>query len=109
MERRNQITFSSKDNEELFKLLHVMEAKRNDVDNQSINKNLTSNDTNIARSKVDPSLDDVKRQELWGLLEHFQGIFAWNKGKLGCYTIGKHVVDTPRFPPCKYSFGRLSY
>jgi hypothetical protein len=40
MERKNQITFNSKDNEKLLKLLHVMEAEKNDVDNQSISKNL---------------------------------------------------------------------
>jgi hypothetical protein len=36
-------------------------------------------------------------------------VFAWNKGELGCCTIGEHFVDTQGFPPCKVSPGRLSY
>ncbi len=36
-------------------------------------------------------------------------MFAWNKGELGCCTIGEHSIDTQGFPPCKASPGRLSY
>ncbi len=43
------------------------------------------------------------------MLECYQNVFTWNKGELGYYTIGEHVVDTQGFPPCKVSLGRLSY
>jgi hypothetical protein len=36
-------------------------------------------------------------------------VFAWNKGEFGYCTIGKHVMDTQGFPPCKVSLGRLFY
>jgi hypothetical protein len=42
-------------------------------------------------------------------LEKYQDVFAWNKGELGCCTIGEHSIDTQGFPPCKASPGRLSY
>jgi hypothetical protein len=43
------------------------------------------------------------------VLEWYQDVFAWNKGELGCYTIGEHFVDTQGFPPCRVSPGGLSY
>jgi hypothetical protein len=43
------------------------------------------------------------------VLERYQDVFAWNKGELGCCTIGEHFVDTQGFPPCKVSPGLLSY
>jgi len=54
-------------------------------------------------------LEEEKRKELWRVLERYQNVFAWNKGELGCCTIGEHFVDTQGFPPCKASPGRLSY
>jgi hypothetical protein len=36
-------------------------------------------------------------------------VFAWNKGELGCCTIGEHSIDTQTFPPYKVALGRLSY
>jgi len=59
--------------------------------------------------RVDHSLDGDKRQQLWKVLERYQDVFAWNKGELGCCTIGEHSVDTQGFPPYKVSPGRLSY
>jgi hypothetical protein len=58
---------------------------------------------------VDQNLDEAKGQELWGVLEHYQDVFAWNKRELGCCTIGEHSIDTQRYPPCRVSPGRLSY
>jgi hypothetical protein len=58
--------------------------------------------------QVDQNLDGDKRQQLWKILECYQDVFAWNKGELGCCTVGEHSVDTQRFPPCKLSHGRLS-
>ncbi len=36
-------------------------------------------------------------------------MFAWNKGELGCCTIGEHSIDTQGFPPCRVAPIRLSY
>ncbi len=33
------------------------------------------------------------RQQLWKILERYQDVFAWNKGELGCCTVGEHFVD----------------
>ncbi len=59
--------------------------------------------------KVDTGLDKEKQPQLWKVLERYQDVFAWNKGELGCCTIGEHFVDTQGFPPCRVSPGRLSY
>ncbi len=48
-------------------------------------------------------------QQLWSVLERYQDVFAWNKGELGCYTMGEHVIDTQGYPPCRVTPGRLSY
>jgi len=61
------------------------------------------------RIKIDTSLEEEKRKQLWRILEQYQDVFAWNKGELGCCTIGEHFVDMQGFPPCKASPGRLSY
>jgi hypothetical protein len=53
------------------------------------------------RIRIDADLGEIGQQQLWGILERYQDIFAWNKGELGC--------DTQGFPPCKASPGRLSY
>jgi len=59
--------------------------------------------------RVDQHLDEEKGQQLWGLLERFLDVFAWNKGELGSCTVGEHSIDTQGFPPCKVAPGRLSY
>jgi hypothetical protein len=33
--------------------------------------------------RIDPGLDELKRPLLWKVLEEYQDVFAWNKGKLG--------------------------
>jgi hypothetical protein len=43
------------------------------------------------------------------MLGKYQDVFAWNKGELGCCTIGEHNIDTQGLPPCKTSPARLSY
>ncbi len=43
------------------------------------------------------------------MLGNYQDIFAWNKGELGCCTVGEHSIDTQGFPPCRVSPGRLSF
>jgi hypothetical protein len=59
--------------------------------------------------RIDADLGEIGQQQLWGILERYQDVFAWNKGELGCCTIGEHSIDTQGFPPCKASPGRLSY
>jgi hypothetical protein len=61
------------------------------------------------RIRIDADLGEIGQQQLWGILERYQDVFAWNKGELGCCTIGEHSIDTQGFPPCKASPGRLSY
>jgi hypothetical protein len=46
---------------------------------------------------------------MWSLLEQFQDIFAWHKGKLGRWTIGEHTIDTQGLSPCQMTTRRLSY
>jgi hypothetical protein len=57
----------------------------------------------------DQDLYKAKGQELWGVLEQYQDVFAWNKRELGCCTIEEHSIDTQGYPPCRVSPGRLSY
>jgi len=52
---------------------------------------------------------DKEKQQFWKVLECYQNVFDWNKGELGCFTIKEHPMDMQGFPPCKVSFGRLSY
>jgi hypothetical protein len=59
--------------------------------------------------RIDGNLDEGRQQQLWKILERYQDVFAWNKGELGCCTVGEHFVDTQGFPPCRASPGRLSY
>jgi hypothetical protein len=61
------------------------------------------------RIRIDSSLDEAEQQQLWKILERYQDVFAWNKGELGCCTVGEHFVDTQGFLPCRASPGRLSY
>jgi hypothetical protein len=61
------------------------------------------------RIKIDTSLEEEKRKQLWRVLERYQDVFAWNKGELGCCIIREHFVDMQGFPPCKASPSRLSY
>jgi hypothetical protein len=59
--------------------------------------------------RIDQNLDEKKGQQLWGILERYQDVFAWNKGELGCCTVGERSIDTQGFPPCKVAPSRLSY
>ncbi len=51
--------------------------------------------------KIDTELDDEGQQQIWGILERYQNVFVWNKGELGCCTIGEHCIDTQGLPPCR--------
>jgi hypothetical protein len=59
--------------------------------------------------RIDLGLDELKRPMLWGVLERYRDVFAWNKGELGCCTVGEHSIDTQGFVPCRATPGRLSY
>jgi hypothetical protein len=61
------------------------------------------------KMRVDQVLNKEMGRQLWRVLEQYQDVFAWNKGELGCCTIGEHSIDTQGFPPCKVVPGRLSY
>jgi hypothetical protein len=51
------------------------------------------------------NLDEEMGQQLWRVLKQYQDVFAWNKGELGCCTIGEHTINTQGFPPCKVAPG----
>jgi len=59
--------------------------------------------------RIDSHLEKGMERQLWSVLEQYQDVFAWNKGELGCCTIGEHLIDTQGFPPCKVAPGQLSY
>jgi hypothetical protein len=55
--------------------------------------------------RIDHNLEEKKKLQLWKMLGNYQDVFAWNKGELGCCTIGEHFIDTQGFPPCRVSPG----
>jgi hypothetical protein len=59
--------------------------------------------------RINQDLDELRRSLLWRLIGRYQDVFAWNKGELGCSTIGEHSTDTQGFPPCRVVPGRLLY
>jgi len=59
--------------------------------------------------RIDQHLEEGMQRQLWSVLERYQDVFAWNKGELGCCTVGEHLIDTQGFSPCKVALGRLSY
>jgi hypothetical protein len=94
-------------------LLQTVQVKDGDSDCKPIKKFVSSSHRESGniwkeiceRIKIDTDLGECGQQQLWGILERYQDIFAWNKGELGCYTIGEHSIDTQGFPPCKASPG----
>jgi hypothetical protein len=58
---------------------------------------------------IDHNLGKEERQQLWKVLGNYQDVFIWNKGELGCCSVGEHSIDTQGFPPCRVSLGRLSF
>ncbi len=98
-------------------LLQTVQVKDGNSDFEHIEKFGSSNHCELGirwkeiceRIKIDADLGERGKQQLWGILERYQDVFAWNKGELGCCTIGEHSIDTQGFPPCKASLSRLSY
>jgi hypothetical protein len=98
-------------------LLQTIQVKDGDSDCEPIEKFMSPShhESRIRwkeiceRIKIDTDLSESGQQQLWGILERYQDVFAWNKGEMGCCTIGEHNIDTQGFPPCKASPGRLSY
>jgi hypothetical protein len=98
-------------------LLQTVQVKDGDPDGKPIEQLASSNQQEMVnrwreicqRIKIDIGLDDQGQRQIWGILERYQDVFAWNKGELGCCTIREHCIDTQGFPPCKTSPGRLSY
>jgi len=98
-------------------MLQTVQVKDGDPDGKPIEQLASSSQQEMVnrwreicqRIKIDTGLDDQGQRQIWGILERYQDVFAWNKGELGCCTIGEHCIDTQGFPPCKTSPGRLSY
>jgi hypothetical protein len=98
-------------------LLQTIQVKDGDSDCEPIEKFVSSShhESGIRwkeiceRIKIDTNLGECGQQQLWGILERYQDVFAWNKGELSCCTIGEHNIDTQGFPPYKASPGQLSY
>jgi hypothetical protein len=98
-------------------LLQTVQVKDNDSDCEPIEKFMSPSchESRIRwkeiceRIKINAGLGESGQLQFWGILERYQDVFGWNKGELGCCTIGEHSIDTQGFPPCKASPGRLSY
>lgn len=112
-EKNNHDVFESIDGEEVIILLQVHETKK-DLVKDTLIKSSMLQDTIVIKTKweeicqniqVDLDLEMEKTQRLWHFLERFQDVFSWNKGELGCCTIGEHAIDTQGFPPYKMSHG----
>jgi len=96
-------------------LLQVQQMEIAD-DNGDVKERITKNPKEETRwgeickkIQIDPHLEKGMEQQLWSVLERYQDVFAWNKGELGCCTIGEHIIDTQGYPPCRVTPGRLSY
>ncbi len=59
--------------------------------------------------RIDHNLGEEKKQQLWRMFGKYEDVFTWNKGELGCCTIGEHSIDTQGLPPYKTSPTQLSY
>jgi len=112
-EKGKQAIFETTNRAKVPVLLHVHQMNRGDSHNNckeqlvlsDIRKMNTRWEEICQKIWVDHNLDEEKRQQLWKVLGRYQDVFAWNKGKLGCCTIGEHSIDTQGFPPCKVSPG----
>jgi hypothetical protein len=101
----------------ILMLLQTVQVKNGDCDCKPTEKFASSSHLELGirwkeiceRIKIDTNLGEHGQQQLWEILERYQDVFAWNKGELGCCTIGEHSINTQGFPPCKTSPGRLSY
>jgi hypothetical protein len=98
-------------------LLQTIHMRNGDLDYKPAEKLTTTSPLQIEhrwkeiyqRIRIDIELDDGGQQQIWRMLEQYQDVFVWNKGELGCCTLGEHCIDTQGFPPCKASPGQLSY
>jgi hypothetical protein len=94
-------------------LLHIVQIKDGNFDCKPTEQLASSSHHEMdirwreicQRIKIDTALEEEGQHQLWGVLERYQDVFAWNKGELGCCTIGEHFVDTQGFPPCRMSPG----
>jgi hypothetical protein len=102
--------YESTHNAAILVLLQVHQAEGGNLDSNYTKQLASSNPDEMntrwreicQRIRVDTSLDKEK-QQLYKVLESYQNVFAWNKGELGCCTIGQDFVDTQGFPPCNVS------
>ncbi len=101
-EKKKQSIFESTSYAEVPILLQVHKAKSGDFHN-NFSEELTLSDNHevnirwkeiCQKIRIDHNLDEEKKQQLQKVLERYQDVFAWNKRELGCYTIGKHSINT---------------
>jgi hypothetical protein len=79
-------------------LLRTVQVKNGNSDYKPTEKFASSNHPELGirwreiceRIKIDTDLGEHGQQQLWEILERYQDVFAWNKGELGCCTIGEH-------------------
>jgi predicted aspartyl protease len=68
------------------------------LENQTVGTKESSEDSRwrdiCQKLQIDLGLDELKRPMSWKVLERYQDVFAWNKGELGCCTVGEHSIDT---------------
>ncbi len=113
VEQRKQALFGGVTNAEVLVLLQVQQL--NDAVPCSNFKDQTAYIGELGVSsrwedicqklRIDQNLDELKRALLWKMLERYQDVFAWNKGELGCCTVGEHSIDTQGSPPCRVAPG----
>jgi hypothetical protein len=92
--------------------LQKLQDDQNDCDKERIMKNPKESTrwSEISQKiRINRHLDEGMERQLWGILEQFQDVFAWNKRELGCCNVGEHFIDTQGFPPCQVAPGQLSY
>ncbi len=96
-------------------LLQIHQESRKDVHPKQLTSSADYPEVNTRweeisqKIRIDHNLGEEKKQQLWKMFGKYQDVFAWNKGELGCCTIGEHSIDTQGLPPCKTSPARLSY
>ncbi len=116
-EEKKRQTLTGLANSGVPTLLQVQQIDNSDsckvLESQTVGAKESSEDSRwrdiCQKLRIDPGLDELKRPMLWKVLERYQDVFAWNKGELGCCTIGEHSIDTQGFVPCRATPGRLSY
>jgi hypothetical protein len=62
-----------------------------------------------SKMRFNLGLTTLQHRKFVDLLQEFQDVFAWHKGKLGTCNIRGHSIDTQGFPPCRMPLNKLSF